>query len=134
MIKANDLRINNWFNLNGKDFYIDLKILYAISSGMPDYDLQKINPVPLTEEWLLKFGFENHSEEKFFMRYYIIKNGQWYIDFYADGDCFLCVYYFNAGYIKVNVGNPLKYVHQLQNLFFTLTGEELTLNSQPVKK
>jgi hypothetical protein len=68
--------------------------------------------VPLTEEWLLKFGFDNkYSKGKFT----IIPAGKLN---YEQGRT-----YFNSWAI---LNNQPKYVHQLQNLYFSLTGQELT--------
>lgn len=76
--------------------------------------------IPLTEEWLLKFGFEiigkldmpNSSSDWYFSK----------IDFP------LSISYINNKVQFVNL--ELKYVHQLQNLYFALTGEELTIKEE----
>lgn len=75
-------------------------------------------PIPLTEEWLVKFGFKItgqtphpnniwtvYGEECKFELEHIISF------FLYDNKCF---------------GTEVKYIHQLQNLYFALTGEELT--------
>lgn len=58
----------------------------------------------LTEEWLLKFGIETD-----FL--------QWSIQKHVDG------YLIYRGHGCIHV--VIKYVHQLQNLYFALTGKEL---------
>lgn len=80
-------------------------------------------PIPLTEEWLLKLGgYESHGELRF--NYYcrrneIIKS----ISFdFLDSERF---YFINDN--GVTVGDRIDYVHQLQNLYFALTGEELLI-------
>lgn len=96
-----------------------------------------VHPIPLTDEWLLKFGFNkmlgwvigfgdarsanslNHSLELG------INNDtseiQWYVylrDFVGDvEDGFVCI------------RKDLKFVHQLQNLYFGLTGRYLIIQS-----
>lgn len=73
--------------------------------------------IPLTEEWLLKFGFEkiNHRIEG------IIYKKSWLrFNEYAR------LIDWRGGSIESKV---CFYVHQLQNLYFALTGEELTLNT-----
>jgi hypothetical protein len=60
-------------------------------------------PIPLTEEWLLKFDL---------CRKEWLWNGEEIEYWVQDGD--------GATLIK-----SCKYVHQLQNLFFVLTGKEL---------
>jgi hypothetical protein len=69
-------------------------------------------PIPLTEEWLLKFDFEitNNFQTKDRFQTHI-----------QDG-----IIWFEYGYIVIE----LKYVHQLQNLYFALIGEELTFKQQ----
>ena len=74
------------------------------------------HPIPLTEEWLLKFGF--YLVEVFDTKIYFIKSlKQIEIRVYEDGG------------IDFGTENEwlteLKYVHQLQNLYFALTGKEL---------
>lgn len=67
-------------------------------------------PIPLTEEWLLKFGFEK-------VGFQFIKDG---IELFPIRD----LYYRGNFPIK----SDIKYVHQLQNLYFALVGKELKLN------
>lgn len=90
-----------------------------------EYDNAYIEPIPLTEEWLLKFGFEKNelSRDYCFGEWKIPKTwGQplymgWYDSPNPEGE---------KGYIIDGVENyPIQYVHQLQNLIFALTGEEL---------
>jgi len=80
-----------------------------------------IKPAPLTEEWLLKFGFQVRYTIGHSAQYYINENPvthDWMLSIlWLEGDN--CPFYKN-GHHKI------KYVHQLQNLYFALTGEELT--------
>jgi hypothetical protein len=71
---------------------------------------EELKPIPLTEEWLLKFGFEKNITTDLYPTFsYDILNVN-------DG----IVYVLNYGFV-----NHIKYIHQLQNLYFALTGEEL---------
>lgn len=85
-------------------------------------NLGNIEPLTLTKDWLNKLGFPNKqipyiedSHRYGELTNFNLKNGFWYAD---------------SGYFarcnKINY-NPIKYVHQLQNLFFDLSGEELTI-------
>lgn len=71
----------------------------------------EIQPIPLTEEWLLKFGFNKFpasnlwDRDDFWTLYYSTEKKKWIFD---------------------HLEMSIKYVHQLQNLYFALTGEELT--------
>ena len=79
-------------------------------------------PIEITEEWLLKFGFENVHTDWFYKD--IVKTNSYQF-------CFnICL---SNGKITLDSGFDensiikLKYVHQLQNLYFALTGAELTV-------
>ena len=74
--------------------------------------IKNIEPIPLTEEWLFKLNFINDRVLEFYRN--DITDSTIIIDYN-----FICL----LGYSHVK----LKYVHQLQNLFFALTGEELEL-------
>jgi hypothetical protein len=74
--------------------------------------------IPLTEEWLLKFGFTFRKDTGF-------------IGWYSQpvfGES-IRVFLIENGYFKFHSATTvIKYVHQLQNLYFALTNEELTIN------
>lgn len=76
-------------------------------------------PIPLTEEWLLKFGFEEKSTHL----YRRVTN-----DF---AFAFQISRISNNGWCSPLFGmrHPVQYVHQLQNLYWCLCGEELTISS-----
>jgi hypothetical protein len=119
-MKTNELRIGNWYNEFGIPKQITPDIIYAMykieKSGKVAID---VSPIPLTEEWLVKFGFENSKA----------KSAKKWI-FYASFN-----HHYNSGLMKVHLtgGSVIisgkrifcKHVHQLQNLYFALTGEEL---------
>jgi hypothetical protein len=75
----------------------------------------EFEPIPLTEEWLIKFGFKLNKlgnlckSSNYQKRWITFKKYQdrWYLYLTHNPKC--------------------DYVHQLQNLYFALTGEELTL-------
>ena len=87
-------------------------------------DILKLEPVPLTEEMLLKAGFIKEfnsgcDERDHNSYYYSGKEINLTIDFELGSSDHLyeC--------LSVTGSQKLKYVHQLQNLYFALTGEEL---------
>ena len=67
--------------------------------------------VPLTEEWLLKFGFERTKHG--FSIVLIEIRGRGTVMFGNDAS-------------RRNIG-WVRYLHELQNLYFALTGKELTI-------
>ena len=82
-------------------------------------DINYVDPIPITEEWLLSFGFKLDYRNSEHTKLY--SNEKLTIDYnftdkYIDFDNVLL-----APDIKI------EYVHQLQNLYYALTGEELEL-------
>ena len=73
-----------------------------------------IEPIPLTEEWLSKFGFENAFADKW-------DGMEWMPCEFINGK----LYYTPDMHHHASKG--IENVHQLQNLYFALTGEELTI-------
>ena len=106
-MKATELRIGNYVIEKGK-----IKPMYSISNHNAK-DYSRIKPIPLTEEWFVKFGFESDGIE-------------WWNGILSIGICKEGLRYLPTEQINVRVGIVLQYVHQLQNLYFALTNEELT--------
>jgi hypothetical protein len=77
----------------------------------------QFKPIPLTEEWLLKLGLK--------------KIGIWTFSLNLVGNLDLIYYLgekgWSIGLKSYSDFSNLKYVHQLQNLYFALTGKELTI-------
>lgn len=123
-MKANELRIGNDINIGGStiDTYqtfkptkVTINILKAIieeNIDRPDAILSMFQPIPLTEEWLVKLGFDGYSK-------YILGGGRIRIKFVRNGTRT------QTSFKNVAIPRQIKYVHQLQNLYFALTGEEL---------
>jgi hypothetical protein len=80
--------------------------------------------VELTEEWLLHFGFVIHSDYDY-RNYTLLKNNfhisMWMGNGSPGGFEESGAFYWGDNYKKI------QYVHQLQNLYFALVGEELTI-------
>lgn len=103
---------------------VDLYDLCANSEGAfnnPPID-KMFTPIPLTEEWLVKFGFKKRITK--------VRSGA-SVTTYDNGTVYdLKLAENNLGfdfrYDSIEIVE-LKYVHQLQNLYFALTKTELTL-------
>jgi hypothetical protein len=112
-MEANEMRYGQYyFGEKGEIECFDMS-LYHVDT----FDHWK--PIPLTEEWLIKLGFGMESP-----------------GFYSYGEESMADYCYNLDdktfheYYPTSDMNCLakcEYVHQLQNLFFALTGEELTI-------
>ena len=113
-MKKEDLRIGN--------FYMSVKFGIPVECTLADlYELcvksdgaygdppieEMFEPIPLTEEWLLGFGFKRTDTVGFLSnrKMGLFKGrGRWRV---------------------LHHNTAVRYVHQLQNLYFALTGEEL---------
>lgn len=121
-MKSNELRIGNYVELRG-----EIAPVIKITNGRVEinginkylHDIGLLDPIPLTEEWLIKFGFE-----KIGLNYRLL------IDF-KNGFKEL-VLYFNTREQKffVKANNYLVeilYIHKLQNFTFETMDKELIL-------
>ena len=73
-----------------------------------------LKPIPLTEEWLVKFGFLLDLHHHRGLTYSLNR-----ITTYMQDGIFWCDILWDC--------LEIKHVHQLQNLYFALTNEELTI-------
>ena len=121
VMKVAKIETPQFSNWNGADdFHIVLEHLEK-----KDYYMEcGVNPIPLTEEWLLKLGFEKDKDDNFSLNF----NKEIFTLFPP-----LSVRREQKNYIfKISWGGlsryrELKYVHELQNIFFALTSSELNI-------
>lgn len=140
MIKANELRCGNmvlykpYGNRDGERVTI-AGILgmqayfnkYTNESGM----FHNLQPIPLTEEWLERMGFQKMLQSAD-PDYGPIEWSKEYPVSYQSGPEYFTLWPneggSNGNFLLDNYSAaPLKYVHQLQNLYFAVCGEELTI-------
>lgn len=124
-MKASEIRIGvNVQRQHYKDMWVDIKISAKdIEIAEQLYTLYR--PIPLTEEILLKCGFFlNHVDQLSIMLNSMDKHLELNAEIQGN-------YFFSINQIE-EFGHPsnitlnyIKYLHQLQNLYFVLTGEEL---------
>ena len=133
-MKASELRIGNWIDhIWKKDGYVDDEIRGWQHKQIVPNDIpacvkynETYRPIPLTEEWLLKFGFsctENTSwSTGSAVKYNVLTNGNLTFNSLQ-----------NAWWLNGRVlDKQLQFVHHLQNLYFALTGKELELTPSTV--
>lgn len=134
LIHIESLRIRNLLLYKGEVHYVstlslDIDDEYQDLIGLVKYGqtshevtewnralVNDLSPIPLTEEWLVKFGAVKTFENWQFtisvgaITLHFRRSTQWYSEL---GGIYL--------------GSKIQYVHQLQNLYFALTGNELEL-------
>ncbi len=125
---AQEIRIGNLFshtNENGTFNIVVKEILEGgintrFNNGTWFIGLDNINPIPLTEEILLKAGFSRKKSDN---TWAFINNEKFIIEYLFERYSFRVVTdRYNSTFLKT-----IKYRHQLQNLFFALTGEEIKI-------
>jgi len=124
-MEANEFRIGNW--VEGVDGICQITeilkrgINVINPDDIPPHPYDWIEPIPLIEEWLLKLGFmQSNNMKKFYNG-----NFDWMI-FVNDNE--FAFYRHDEMNGDVIYLTTIEYVHQLQNLYFALTGEELEMN------
>ncbi len=127
MIQANELRIGNL--LRDKVSKTELKVIELTEKGIVTYVIDRskfplksdwgLEPIQLTEEILLKCGFVQ------------CENEFWYQKNIISISPSVGTYEIQGSKLSLSVmrENPIRYLHQLQNLYFALTNEELTFNN-----
>lgn len=136
MIEVQSLMIGNyvWDNYSG---YMEVSLIDSVNESidlrknktLPSgrYIIEDIEPIPLTEEWLEKFGFDKGtSEDGEDVMIYLNSHWKFILEYYnfcqpsEDNGYYLIEY---LGQLEIQI----KHIHQLQNLYFALTSEELTI-------
>lgn len=127
-MEAIELREGNYFkDQEGKEYQLnhldfeddrtDFCLVYGNALGGQYIWKEDSLPIQLTEDWLKKFGFEASKEkDKFFIR-----GNNFGVS--VDGHRFRFVM---GNFVCQLVIKELYYVHQLQNLYFAITNDELT--------
>ena len=140
-MKANELRIGNWIKFDNhlgdkRDVLVTPRMFRQLGMDLSENLNLELNgyhlPIPLTDEWLVRFGFKNRFLEVICQNNKVLE-----IEFDGTNDNIyqteICVYERiivdgetesdKVNYININ---HIKHVHQLQNLYFALTGDELS--------
>ncbi len=127
-MKATELRIGNRVSYKGIEVVVEgytfdyVRFTHeALSIGE---SIEKFDPILLTEEWIKVFGFRKVKNE------YFSQNGSGImLTFYKDQfrlyKQIMETSVMDNG--RILIKRSVQYVHELQNLFFALTGEELTV-------
>jgi hypothetical protein len=109
-MKINELRIGNYISPLGRGITVVEGLCtwdgLIQSSNFAERGIEDFEPIPLTEEWYEKLGLKKITAF----------NG--------------AVCWGNDKFVHSGVHPECEYVHQLQNLFFVMTGDELTIKAE----
>jgi hypothetical protein len=143
-MKLQDLRIGNYLTIDG--VLVRVRSVYSFTNGSFKnnegtveayrYDsifepkkisagINRFEPILLTEDWLVKFGFKKEMDGS-----WVLNNLAIFLDKRFKENVFLMI--IEGGVFGGELWNKLqniklKHVHQLQNLYFALTNQELTI-------
>ena len=142
-MEAKDLRIGNIVNLISRSGITGIVTEIGSHENEPYIRCKDVNEgiclnlnnrksvygVPISEIWLIKFGFKKELLSDASGYYYTL-------EFVKDKYCDLSISSGDKnGFIKVTLFPydewfRYKFVHELQNLFFAITGNELELKTE----
>jgi hypothetical protein len=122
-MKASDLRIGNYISPLGMGItVVEGFCLWdglIQSSHFAERGIEDFKAIPLTKEWLLKIGFE-FAVDTWYLNGFALWETEWGDDKGGTG-----IGYFYELREKGMMDKHIEYVHQLQNLYYSLTGEEI---------
>ena len=121
-MKATELRIGNWYQVMTIGGYWHNRTMTVENlQSIDGCSIDVAKPIPLTEEWLERFGFE-------------IKKGAWGTSAEIRVGRVRYVLYQNRNVWSINPTDgfrvDFKYIHTVQNHYFALTGQELNQNKE----
>ena len=129
-MKANELRLGNYlkainntidtFQLFG--MYNERYLLIGDEYNNYDTTIKDIKPIEITEQWLVNLGFARIFKD---LKGCYIDKSEKYMICKSDVNSFDI---FIFGYEEDLYITTLTFIHQLQNLYFALTGVELDLS------
>lgn len=122
-MNAKELRIGNYFNEKHSSELIQVYELLRDGTIVFDFECNGVwqaEPIKLNEYWLLKLGVEKHESFK----HCFIKDKLLFEYLFQDVN--LTVRLRLNGFESIPICD-VKYIHELQNIYFCLTGHELTV-------
>lgn len=117
-MKVNELRIGNlirWISTGDIEEVKEIETIKRKNGNINNVSIYDCVGIELSEEWMVKFGFEVGTDLfQDFKEYEKLFDIGKSITLSHEFECYNGIY-----------SQKLNYVHQLQNLYFALTGVEL---------
>ena len=151
MIKPQELRIGNLVNYMGNQHtingvsvgHVNLEFMLeetdnpSFPSRYKNINPNKIEPIPLTEDILLKYGFKQSKEVH---TTYVLSLDTYFLSpsinlyAYLNKQGIICGFRLIQGQNRHgNMLSEILSVHQLQNLIYMLAGQEMNLELSQIK-
>ncbi|MDQ7949536.1 MAG: hypothetical protein AAGB30_11035 [Pedobacter sp.] len=131
-MNVNELRMGSYvFGLDGLTHYVEgLSSNSVVTHGIAansvsthiDTQETTVRPIPLTLEWLVRFGFNKKLGLAQGIEVHVLEK----LTIAKMGDRYIPAFLNHNDEISL-IGSEVKFVHQLQNLYIALTGDELLI-------
>ena len=115
-MKSNEVRVGNFILFSGVKTKVIPQDFATQCRGVNSSEMPNFKPIRLNEEWLLSAGYKK-------------QNGYGYSNYNVYGTILKNDNGFEFHYYGIII--RLDFVHQLQNLFFSLYGEDLVFSTEP---
>jgi len=120
-MNANELRINNWIQWgNTLRYFHQVAVVsddnFIQCKDFAERSIEEFDGIPLNEQWTLELGFEQDPK----MKGWFILNDCHVV--FRDGIIFYAGSKRNSSIVNLK---RLRYVHDLQNIFYAIRDEEL---------
>lgn len=121
-MKANELRIGNWYDNNSNYCKVTTNTIESV------FESERVwcKPIPITVDIVLKCGFEFVNKPNQYGWYKTVDNRNlcWCHSDFVSLEHITGIEGFNDTLFDFDC----KYLHQLQNIYFTLTNTELNID------
>ncbi len=120
MIAPQELRLGNWVNNAIAEHQMDSTVVTELNHAANAY-----RPIPIDNELLEQFGFRFHPHFKIWQRNRPLAGTGPEMELDRD--------FWVLDFSHHRVGVQIKHLHQLQNLYYSLKGKELTPIAAPAE-
>ena len=128
-MKPNEVRIGNKvYDTEGEENTVGIEALkYLLAYGGTRQC--QVKPIPITEEWLERMRY---TKSPYWVGGYILLRDNLYLEQRLFSDSWFTYLRYGRDVSQKQKLTGCIYVHQIQNLYFALTGEELEI--KPLKE